>query len=90
MRHLDLPGCVLVDCEGVDHSYGVALSQPLQLGDDLPVKLGMSEAQHNELNGSDSHHISSLIRCDCASAGFTLTISTPRLVSQLNTPWSWA
>ena len=63
VRHLDLPACVLVDCEGVDHSHRVAFSQPLQLGDDLPVKLGMSKAQHNELNGSDSHHISSLIVC---------------------------
>ena len=97
VRHLDLPACVLVDREGIDHSHGVALPQPLQLGDDLPVKLGMVEAQHDELNGSNSHHISSLIVCSCrrgsllsSGAGFTLTISTPSLVSQLNTPWSSA
>ena len=44
MLHLDLSVGVLVHRERVDHAHGVALAQPLQLGDDLAVELGVTEA----------------------------------------------
>ena len=42
--HLDLSFGVLVHRQRVDHAHGVALAQPLELGDDLAVKLGVTEA----------------------------------------------
>jgi len=55
MLHLDLSVNVLVDRQRVDHAHGVALAQPFELGDDLAVELGMTEAENNELNRSDCH-----------------------------------
>jgi hypothetical protein len=52
---LDLAGGVLIDGQRVDHAYGVALAQPLELGDDLAVEIGLLEAQHDELDGSYCH-----------------------------------
>ena len=52
---LDLAGGVLVNGQRVDHAYGVALAQPLELGDDLAVEIGLREAQHDQLKGSDRH-----------------------------------
>ena len=55
MRHLDLPVGVLVDGERVDHPDGVALAQPLELLDDLPVEVRVIEAEHDQLHWSDCH-----------------------------------
>ena len=52
---LDLSVGVLVDGERVDDAHRVALLQPFELSDDLTVELGVVEAQHDELNGSDRH-----------------------------------
>jgi hypothetical protein len=46
---------ILVHGEGVDHPHHAVLVQPLQLGDHLAVKVGVAEAQHNELHRSNSH-----------------------------------
>jgi hypothetical protein len=56
--HLDLSLGVLVDRQRVDHAHGVALAQPLELGDDLAVELGVAEAENYELNWSDCHVVS--------------------------------
>ena len=56
--HLDLSVRVLVDGQRVDDAHGVALAQPLELGDDLAVELGMAEAENYELNWSDCHVVS--------------------------------
>jgi hypothetical protein len=42
-----------LDGQRVDDADGVALAQPLELGDDLAVEVGLLEAQHDELNGSN-------------------------------------
>jgi hypothetical protein len=55
MRHLNLPLGVFVDGQGVDHPDGVAVAQPLQLGDDLAVEVRVVEAQDDELHRSDGH-----------------------------------
>ena len=55
MLDLHLALRVFVDSKRVNHADGVALTQPLQLGDDLAVELGMPEAQHDQLNGSNRH-----------------------------------
>ena len=55
MLDLELAGGVLVDGQRVDHAYRVALAQPLELGDDLAVEVGLLEAQHDQLNGSNRH-----------------------------------
>ena len=55
MLHLDLSVCVLVNGERVDHTHGVFVVQPLELGDDLSVELGMVEADDDQLDGSDGH-----------------------------------
>ena len=55
MLDLDLAVGVLVDRQRVDHAHRVALAQPLELGDDLAVKLGMLEAEHDQLDRSDRH-----------------------------------
>jgi hypothetical protein len=52
---LNPPGRVLVDGQGVDHPDRVAFSQPFQLGDDLTMKVGVLEPQHDELNRSKGH-----------------------------------
>src|SRR6266516_3060343 len=46
---------ILVHGEGVDHPHHAVLVQPLQLGDHLAVKVGVLEAQHDELHRSNSH-----------------------------------
>ena len=55
VRDLDLAVGVLVDGQRVDHAHRVALAQPLELGDDLAVEVGVLEAQHDQLNRSDRH-----------------------------------
>ena len=57
---LDLAVGVLVDGERVDDAHRVALAQPLELGDDLAVEVGVVEAQNDQLDGSDCHDHSSL------------------------------
>jgi hypothetical protein len=57
MLDLELAGGVLVDGQRVDHAHGVALTQSLELGDDLAVELGLLEAQHDGLDGSDRHRL---------------------------------
>ena len=52
---LELALGVLVDGQCVDHTDGVALAQPLELGDDLAVELGVLEAEHDQLDWSDRH-----------------------------------
>jgi hypothetical protein len=42
-------------------THGVALSQALQLGDDLAVELRVLEAEHDELNWPDGHGSASSI-----------------------------
>ena len=54
------PVGVLVDGQRVDHAHGVALAQPLELGDDLAVEVGVLESQHDQLNRSDRHRLRSL------------------------------
>ena len=58
MLDLDLAAGVLIDGQRVDHTYGVALAQALELGDDLAVKIGLLEAQHDQLDGADCHAFS--------------------------------
>ncbi|MGB0091917.1 MAG: hypothetical protein WBP81_05225 [Solirubrobacteraceae bacterium] len=60
MRHLDLPVCILVNRERVDHAYGLLVMKPLELGDDLPVELGVVEAYDDQPNGSDCYYDASL------------------------------
>ncbi len=55
VRHFHLALCVLVYRERVDHAHGVALTELLQLLDDLAVELRMLEPQHQQLNRSDRH-----------------------------------
>ena len=55
MLDLDLAVGVLVDGQRVDHADGVALAQPLELGDDLAVEVRVLEAEHDQLYGSDRH-----------------------------------
>ena len=62
MRDLDLSVGVLVHRERIDDAHRVALLQALELGDDLAVELGMAEAQHDELNGTDRHGCSFSLR----------------------------
>ena len=52
---LDLALGVLVDGQCVDHAHRVALTQPLELGDDLAVEVGVLEAEHDQLNWSNRH-----------------------------------
>src|SRR5207247_639050 len=40
---------VLVDRERVDHAHGVALAQPLELGNHLAVEVRFDEAEHDQL-----------------------------------------
>jgi hypothetical protein len=61
MRDLDLAVGVLVNGQSIDHAHRIALAQPLELLDDLAVELGVLEAQHDQLHGSDGHAHSSLI-----------------------------
>ena len=55
MRHLDLAGRILVNGQRVDDAYRITLPQPLQLGDDLAVEVGVAEAEHDQLHRSDGH-----------------------------------
>ena len=55
MLDLDLSLGVLVDGERVDHADGVALTQALELGDDLAAEVRVLESEHDELNWSDCH-----------------------------------
>ena len=55
MRDLDLSVGVLVHRQRVDHAHRVALTQALELLDDLAVELRVVEAQHDELDWSDRH-----------------------------------
>ena len=55
MRDLHLAVGVLVHRERIDDAHRVALLQALELGDDLAVELGVAEAEHDELNGTDRH-----------------------------------
>ena len=57
MLDLELPGGVLADGQRVDHAHGVALAEPLELGDDVAVNLGMLESQHYQLNGPNRHRL---------------------------------
>ena len=52
---LELALGVLVDGQCVDHADRVALAQPLEFADDLAVELGVLEAEHDQLDGSDRH-----------------------------------
>jgi hypothetical protein len=52
---LDLSVRILVHRERVYHAHRVALTQALELGDDLAVELRMLEAEHNQLHRSDGH-----------------------------------
>ena len=61
MLDLDLALGILVDGQRVDHADGVALAQPLELGDDLAVEFGVLEAEHDQLDGSDRHGCSPLV-----------------------------
>src|SRR3954463_7835626 len=47
---------VLVDRERVDDAHRVALTQPLELFDDLAVEVRLLEAQHEKLYGSYRHY----------------------------------
>src|SRR5215469_5478293 len=47
----------LVDGERVDHAHCVAGAKPLQLGDDLAVKIGVVEPKHEELHRADCHGV---------------------------------
>ena len=62
VEHLDLALGVLVHRQRIDHAHGVALAQALELLDDLAVEVGVLEAQHDQLDGSDGHVSSSLCR----------------------------
>jgi hypothetical protein len=55
MLHLDLSVRVLVNRERVDHADGLLVMQPLELGDDLAVKLGVAKAYDDQLNWSNCH-----------------------------------
>jgi hypothetical protein len=55
VHHLDLALCILMDGEGVDHSYRVALPEPLELLDDLTVKVRLVEAQDEQLYWTYRH-----------------------------------
>ena len=55
VRDLDLAVDVLVHGQRVDHAHRVARAQLLQLGDDLAVELGLLEAEHEQLYGSNRH-----------------------------------
>jgi hypothetical protein len=51
MGHLHLTVGVFVDGQGVDDPDGVALAQPLQLLDDLPVEVGVVEPRTRSCTG---------------------------------------
>jgi hypothetical protein len=74
----ELAGGVLVDGQRVDHAYGVALAQSLELGDDLAVEVGLLEAQHDQLNGSNRH--CSLLQFGLGAAGSSPAALRPRLL----------
>jgi hypothetical protein len=60
-----------VDGQRVDDAHGVARAQSLELGDDLAMEVGLVEAQHDELNGSDRHRFLSFSRfADARGASF--------------------
>ena len=43
------------DGERVDDAYRVGRAEPLELGDDLAVEVGVVESQYDQLHRSDSH-----------------------------------
>ena len=47
---------------GIDRPDGVALPQPLDLRDDLTVEVRVGEPEHDELNRSDGHRLSSRLQ----------------------------
>jgi hypothetical protein len=53
--HLDLTLGVLVDSQSVDHPDGVAVTQPLQLVDDLAMKVRVVEPEYQQLHRPDGH-----------------------------------
>jgi hypothetical protein len=55
MLHLYFPVGILVHRERVDHAHSALVMEPLELGDDLPVKLGLCEAYDDQLDRSDGH-----------------------------------
>ena len=59
MLHLQITVGVLVDHERVDDAYRVGCAEPLQLGDDLTVEVGVTEPQHDELHWPDCHVLTS-------------------------------
>src|SRR6202012_3670891 len=67
--HLQLAVGVLVDDQRVDDAYGAAFAEPLQLGDDLTVEVGLTKPDHDELHRSDCHALAfpDQLRCLAAS-----------------------
>src|SRR6266508_263490 len=57
-QRLDLAASVLVDGERVDHANNVVLLQPVELGHDLPLEIALAEAENEQLDGSECHHVS--------------------------------
>jgi hypothetical protein len=58
MLDLDLSVGVLVDGQGVDHPDRVALAQPFQLLDDLPMEVRVVEPEDQQLHRPDGHNVS--------------------------------
>ena len=52
VQDLDLAVGVLADGQGVDHPDQVVVAEPVQLGADLAVQVGLLEAQHQQLHRS--------------------------------------
>jgi len=55
MLNLQLTVFVLANGQRVDDAYRVALAEPLELGDDLAVKVGVVESQYDQLHRSNCH-----------------------------------
>src|ERR1700755_270244 len=66
MLHFQLAVGVLVDGERVDDAYRVGLAEPLELGDDLAVEVGVVESQYDQLHRSNCHVLA--LRLDLCSA----------------------
>src|SRR4029450_4245965 len=89
VHNLHLPVGVLVHRERVDHPDRAALLQPLQLRDDLTVKIRIPESEHNQLDRSYRHglFLSSTPRSTgsaatpCKSVGTKASRPSPRAAS---------
>ncbi len=87
LHRLDGAVLVLSDHQRVHEPDGVALPEPLELGQDLAAEVGLVEAQHQELHGSDGHWHSSSLAVQAssvalaASSSVSLVGALPRTLS---------